>query len=99
MPDIDKSDSSQEMPKGSEVTFGLLTTSLMMDCLVALGEVENPATKKKEPDLAHAKFAIDMLEMLQTKTKNNLTKDEDNLLESILYELHLKFVAKNNPPT
>ena len=99
MADVEKSDSAKDMPKGPEVTFGLLVTSLMMDCLVALGDVENPVTKKKEPDLSHAKFAIDMLEMLQAKTKNNLTKDEENLLESILYELHLKFVAKNSPPT
>lgn len=69
----------------------------MMDGLVALGEVENPATKKTDADLTHAKFVVDMLAILQEKTKNNLTKDEDAMLEAILYDLRMKFVAKNPP--
>jgi hypothetical protein len=42
----------------------------------------------------HAKFIIDTLDMLKTKTKNNLAKDEEQSLESILYELKMLFVAK-----
>lgn len=98
--DVPNPGSANPAPEGSqvpEVTFGLLISSLMMDGLVALGEVENPATKKTDADLTHAKFVVDMLAILQEKTKNNLTKDEDAMLEAILYDLRMKFVAKNPP--
>src|SRR3989338_8961622 len=70
-----------------EATFNLFITSLMMQALVALGEIENPATKKKEMNIQQAKFTIDTLGMLEEKTKNNLTKDEAETLDSIIYEL------------
>lgn len=84
--------SREEAP---EASFGLFVTSLMMQALVALGEMENPVTKKKETSLAQSRFIIDTLEMLEEKTKNNLTKDESEMLGSILYELRMRFVAKS----
>src|SRR3989338_6881315 len=67
-----------------EVTFTMFISGLMMESLIALGEVENPITKKKEFSRDHAKFLIDTLAMLGEKTKNNLTGDEQNMLEAIL---------------
>lgn len=78
-----------------EASFSLFVTSLMMQAMIALGEIENPVTKKKEMRGPQAKFIIDTLEMLQKKTKNNLTKDESDLLDSILYELRMHFVGKS----
>jgi hypothetical protein len=80
-----------EMP---EAGFGLFISGLMMEGLVALGEVENPVTKKKEANLAHAKFVVDTLAMIKEKTRNNLTGDETGTLEAILYDLRMRFVAK-----
>ena len=77
-----------------EATFGIFISGLMMEALIALGEADNPVTKKKEFNAAHAKFIIDTLAMLQDKTKNNLIKDESDMLESILYELRMRFLTK-----
>lgn len=77
-----------------EVNFSLFISGLMMEALVALGDVENPLTKKKELNSAHAKFIIDTLAMLQDKTKNNLTKDETDALGAILYDLRMRYVTK-----
>jgi hypothetical protein len=64
--------------------------------LVLLGEVPNPYTNKKEEDVEAARHTIDILSMLEQKTKNNLTKEEQQLLETVLYELRMKFMAKTN---
>jgi hypothetical protein len=79
-----------------EVSFGLFITGLMMEAVMALGDLENPVTHKKEPNLQHAKILIDTLEMLKDKTRNNLSKDEDEAMSSILYDLRMRFVAKVN---
>ena len=77
-----------------EVSFSLFISGLMMEALVALGDAQNPISKKKEVNKLHAKFIIDTLAVLQEKTKNNLTKDEEGMLESILYDLRMRFVNK-----
>ena len=64
--------------------------------LVLLGEVPNPYTNKKEEDMDAARHMIDILSMLEQKTKGNLSPEESKLLESVLYELRMKFMAKTN---
>ena len=86
------------MEKRNEVSFGLFIYGLMMEAMIAFGEAENPITKKKEANIPHAKFLIDTLEMLQTKTKGNLTKEEEDMLEGILYELRMRFVRNTAAP-
>jgi len=80
--------------EGPEVTFGLFISGLFIEALIALGEAENPLTKKKEVDPVHAKFIIDTLDMLKDKTINNLTKDEESSLDAILYDLRMIFMSK-----
>jgi len=58
-----------------------------------LGELADPNTKEARPDLPMAKHTIDILGMLQQKTKGNLDGEEENLLNSLLYELRMKYVA------
>ena len=86
------------MAEENEVSFGLFITGLMMEAVMALGDLENPVTHKKELNLQHAKILIDTLEMLKEKTKNNLSKDEDEAINSILYDLRMRFVAKAKEP-
>ncbi|MDO8536186.1 MAG: DUF1844 domain-containing protein [Candidatus Omnitrophota bacterium] len=81
-----------------EVSFGLFITGLMMEAVMALGDLENPVTHKKETNLEHAKILIDTLQMLKEKTKNNLSKDEDEAMSSILYDLRMRFVARAKMP-
>ena len=57
-----------------------------------LGTVEDPSTGKKTKDLEMAKHTIEMIAMLQEKTVNNLTGDEENLLKALLSELRMAYV-------
>lgn len=76
--------------------FGLFVSSLMLEALMYLGEVENPATKLKEQNLPQARYIIDTISMLNDKVKGNLTKEEEGMMEGVLYELRTKFVSKMN---
>ncbi len=83
----------EEYPQ--EITFELFLSSLMIEGLIALGDLENPATKKKELNLGQARYVIDVISMLSEKTKNNLADDEKKAIEQILYELRLRYVSKS----
>jgi len=75
------------------VDFGTLVLSLGSSAIMHLGELEGPESGKVEKDLGMAKHTIDLLSMLQAKTKGNLTAQEDKLLESLLYDLRIRYVA------
>ena len=90
------SDKPKEEAQPIEVSFELFITGLMMEAFISLGDLENPMTHKKEVNIQHAKLLIDTLAMLQQKTKGNLEKDEDEALNSMLYDLRMRFVAKTN---
>jgi hypothetical protein len=77
-----------------KATFPLLLSGLATQALVCLGELENPFSKTMEADLPEAQFHIDMLEILQTKTKGNLTPEESRMLEGLLFDLRMRFVQK-----
>lgn len=88
--DNDKKD--QVMP---EVNFGTFISSLAMEGLIFLGILPNPITKKKEENLEQASYVIETLDLLKKKTAGNLTAEEVNTLDNILYELRNKFIEKN----
>ena len=74
------------------VDFHTFVLSLGSSALMHLGELERPGAGAAEKDLPMAKHTIDILAMLQEKTRGNLTPDEGKLLESLLYDLRLRFV-------
>lgn len=88
----------QEKQKGArppeKASFALLVSSLATQAMISLGDIENPFTHKRETKLEEARFHIDMLEVLEQKTKGNLTPEESRLLESLLFNLRLRFVEK-----
>jgi len=75
--------------------FNFFITTLALQTAIALGQMPNPSTNKTEEDLTQAKFLIDTIGMLQEKTKGNLSKEEATLVENLLYELRMQYVAKN----
>jgi len=77
-----------------QADFRAFISSMAMECLIFLGEIPNPITKKKEVNLDQARYVIDTLTLLKDKTKGNLTAEEANTLDGILYELRTKFVSK-----
>ncbi len=64
--------------------------------MVALGKLKNPATDKIERNLEQAKQSIDILELIKTKTKSNLTENQSRALESLLTDLRLNYVDESN---
>ena len=76
----------------AESLFGLLALSLGNAALVGLGIVPEPGNHKSTVNLEHVSYNIEMLSMLEEKTKGNLTIEEVHLLEGLLYDLRMKFV-------
>jgi hypothetical protein len=72
--------------------FMMLVSGLATQALMGLGEMENPFTGKRERNLEEARFHIDMIEILEQKTQGNLTEAEARAMESLLYDLRLRFV-------
>ncbi|MBW1982336.1 MAG: DUF1844 domain-containing protein [Deltaproteobacteria bacterium] len=77
-----------------EINFSTFIFSLNTSALLHLGDYPDPATGKQEVDLPMAKQTIDLIAMLEEKTKGNLTRDEENLIKHILYDLRLRYVQK-----
>jgi hypothetical protein len=74
------------------VTFSTFVLGLSTQALLHLGEIPNPATGAVERDLPAAKHVIDILGVLDAKTRGNLDEAEQSLLESVLYDLRIQYV-------
>ena len=72
--------------------------SLQMGAMVGLGMFQGPDGKRPPVDLPAAKDAIDLLGILQEKTKGNLTKEEEEVLREGLYHLRMGYMAMINAP-
>ncbi len=83
-------ESADELP---HVDFGTFIMSMASSVLVHLGEIPHPEDNHTAANLGMAKNTLDILGMLQDKTRGNLTKEEQELLEHLLYDLRLKYVA------
>lgn len=82
---------TSKSPK-SPFTFAIFIQSLAHQSLMAMGLVPWPDTGLVRVDLDHARETIDILVLLQEKTKGNLTVDEKAMFDTLLYELRLSFV-------
>ena len=76
------------------VDFSTLVLSIAQGALMNLGEVEHPETGDKAENFALARHNIDLLGLLQDKTRGNLDKDEQKLIENLLYDLRMKYVSQ-----
>ena len=88
--------SNQNLP----CSFSTLILSMASSAILAMGLEKNPHTGAYEKDLDVARFNIDMLRLLQEKTKNNLNNEESQFLNSVVGDLQLKFVyvSQGNEP-
>ena len=85
-----------EDPKAPrEIDFTTFCVSLASSAFVHLGDIPHPESQKAEPNLVLAKQTIDLLGMLQAKTRGNLTGEEEKLLEHLLADLRLRYVARS----
>lgn len=78
-----------------EPDFKFFITTLSLQAAIALGQIPNPVTDKKEENLPQAKFLIDTLDMLKEKTEGNLNQEEGEFLEDVLYNLRMQYISMN----
>ena len=93
-PETSPTDESDEQPPLPEINFATFVVSLNASALLHLGAIEDPTSGKTDKNLPMAKQTIDILNLLEEKTAGNLSKDEDNLLKSILYDLRIIYVKE-----
>jgi hypothetical protein len=81
---------TQEPPA---ISFAGFIISLATTAAVHFGDIADPNTGEREqPDLTAAHQMIELIALLQEKTKGNLTPDEATLVDDLLYELRMRFV-------
>jgi hypothetical protein len=77
-----------------EINFATFIFSLNHSVLVHLGVMDDPSTGEKVKNLPLAKQTIDILGMLEEKTKGNLVEDEEKMLKNILYDLRMIYIKE-----
>ena len=76
-----------------QLTFTAFVLSLASTAAIHFGDLPDPASgDTAEPNLEGAAQMIEILSLLEQKTRGNLTDDEKRLLEQVLYELRMRFV-------
>jgi hypothetical protein len=82
-----------------ELSFVAFVVSIASTAAIHLGDLADPATgQRMEPNLEGAKQMIDILTLLEEKTRGNLTMEERQVLEQVLYELRLHYVDASGGP-
>ncbi len=89
-----KDKQQEEKPRGPmpEGNFAALISMLATQALFAMGLLQVKGQEERKPDLELAKYNIDMLQVLEEKTKGNLTKEEEAVLSNTLSELRMGYV-------
>ena len=77
-----------------DLTFASFVVGLSTEALALMGEMPHPATGERMHDLLGAQQLIDIIGILQEKTRGNLSHDEDTLIDAILFDLRMKYVEK-----
>ena len=85
-------DSSEQQVELPEINFVNFLFSISTSALIQMGEIEDPISQQTVRNLPLAKQTIDLIGMLEEKTKGNLTPDEAKLIENILFDLRMRYV-------
>jgi hypothetical protein len=89
-----------EIPGADDpASFANFLMSIASNAASSLGMIEHPVTRKREADLELGKHWIDVLGMLQDKTRNNLSPQEQQILEGLLADLRMQYVSLANADT
>lgn len=88
------------MNEEHKALFVNLVINLASSAMINLGKVVNPVTRKTEVNLQAAQTTIDLLDMIEAKTKGNLDDEESRFLKTTLADLKLNYVetASSAPP-
>ena len=80
----------------SSIELRTFLLSLASNAMLQLGAIPDPETNESTTNLPLARQSIDILTMLREKTTGNLTDEEEELFENLLYDLRLRFIEKTN---
>src|SRR6476469_8756072 len=83
-------------PQMPPASFEMLVTTLATEALMALGQIPHPVTNEVVLRTNQAKYLIDTIDVLREKSKNNLTPNEQNLIEAVLHQARMVFIAVTN---
>ena len=89
---------TQEIPL-PPADFTTIVSMLATQAMLNLGTLPNPMTGKTDRNLPQAKHAIDLVEVLKEKTKGNCNPQEEAMLQNLLHELRMAYVASQGQPT
>ena len=95
----DSSDISGEELEMPAASFSTLVGMFMTQAMVGLGVIPNPVSGKAEPQLKLARHFIDLLGIIEEKTKGNLEADEKSMLNSTLHQLRTMFLQQSKTAT
>ena len=84
------------MSDAMKASFSALVMSIASSGLMSMGLAQNPQSGKTEKNLDIARINIDMLRMLEEKTKGNLSSEEADLIRNVINDLQMKFVSASN---
>lgn len=76
--------------------FIQLVLQFQTSAMIGMGKLKNPITDKVEVNLEQAKISIDMLDMIKTKMKGNLSEEEDRFITTVIRDLKLNYVDEVN---
>ena len=82
-----------------KIDFSGIVQMFQMEASAALGKIKHPALDKIEKNLDHAQFLIDLISVLEEKTKGNLTNQEQRLINYTLSDLKLNYVEVSGNPS
>ncbi|MEC7745742.1 MAG: DUF1844 domain-containing protein [Candidatus Neomarinimicrobiota bacterium] len=88
----------QEDPEKEQQLFMYLVGTFQSSAWIALGKMKNPMTDKIEKNLDQASYYIDLLDMLQSKTKGNVSEYEEQMLINTVSELKMNFIDEQKNP-
>ena|SRR5436190_2936866 len=94
------SSDEKKQAQAPALDFNALVLSFGSSAIVHLGEAPDPTTgqKRDKPDFTMAQQSIDLLAMLQEKTRGNLTEEEARFLDNMLFDLRLLYVQVSKRP-
>ena len=90
---------SEDQPKKEDQLFVHLVNTFVQSAWISLGKVKNPVSDKIERHVEQAPYYIDLLDMLQTKMKGNLSEWEEQYIIHSLSELKLNYIDEKKKPS
>jgi len=78
-----------------EITFATFMVGLSTQALMHLGEIRDPQEQHEGVNLVAAQQLIDIVGMLKEKARGNLDRNEESLIDAILFELRMKYVERS----